>query len=80
MNAIVVRNPDGSIRHMGPENGMYDPGVPVGCTKAVEADYDALITTHLAELRASRGPTWQERVDAAQNVADVKSLLREIRS
>ena len=80
MNAIVVRNLDGSIRHMGPADGNYDPSVPAGCTKAVESGYETLIQQHLAELRAAQGPSWATRVNAATNIADLKALLKEMRT
>ena len=68
MNAIVVRDQQGKIVCMGPDNGMYDPRVPSGCTKAVEDDYDIKIQQHLAELGARpQPPTLDQRVKAIED-------------
>ena len=68
MNAVVVRDQaTGVIVCMGPANGMYDPGVPVGCTKTVEPDYDILIQQHCAELAARpKPPSLEDRIRALE--------------
>ena len=50
MKAITVREPQGKLIAFGPDNGMYDPGVPVGSTKAIEDDYDKVLAEYQASL------------------------------
>ena len=63
MKAIVVRKlGTNEILAFGPDNGMYDPGVPPGAVKAVEPDYDVV----QAEYTAAQPP----RKSAAQAFVD----------
>lgn len=41
MRAITIRR-NGALLCFGPENGMYNPRTPDGCTRAVEPDYDTV--------------------------------------
>ena len=61
MNAIVIRNADGSIRCMGPHDGNYEPNVPQGCIRTIELHYDALIVDELARLQAVNAATQYRR-------------------
>ena len=67
MRAVVVRDGNRKIVCMGPDNGMYAPRVPDGCTKAVEEDYETLIQQHMEELAAiPKPPTIEERLAALE--------------
>lgn len=67
MRAVVVRDGNRKIVCMGPDNGMYAPLVPDGCTKAVEEDYETLIQQHMADLAAQpKAPTIEDRIRALE--------------
>ena len=70
MRAIVVRE-QGTHKLIcfGPDNGMYDPGVPPNAYKIVEADYETVkaedaanqpapVDRRAALLAESRIPQW----------------------
>ncbi len=42
MNAIVIRDGSGALVAFGPDNGMYQPVTPAGCTLTNEKSYDAV--------------------------------------
>jgi len=73
MNAITVRDAAGKLICFGPDNGMYDPGVPVGCVKAIEPDYEA----GMAEWQAQQAPLQYQQLRAAAypSFADQFDLL-----
>ena len=52
MSAIVIRDGAGVLLAFGPNNGMYDPGIPAGATKSMEPDYEVV----LAEWQAAQTP------------------------
>lgn len=55
MRAITIRRTsDGKLLAFGPENGMYDPIIPVGSTRAVEPDYESVLAEHLSAHGAPR--------------------------
>lgn len=60
MKAITIRQHN-ILVCFGPDNGMYDPGIPDGCTKAIEPAYEAV----LAEWQAQQAPTQYQRLRAA---------------
>lgn len=53
MNAITVRDSKGVLVAMGPDNGMYDPGVPAGCVRTIEGDYEAVVAEWIAKHPAA---------------------------
>ena len=73
MQAQVVRNAQSKLVGFGPHDGNVDLGLPDGCTKAIEPDYEAV----LAEWQAQQAPTQYQRLRAAAypSFADQFDLL-----
>lgn len=49
MKAITIRK-DGKLLCFGPDNGMYEPGVPDGAINGIEDDYDVVQAEFIANL------------------------------
>ena len=60
MQAQVVRNAQSKIVGFGPHDGNVDLGLPDGCTKAIEPDYEAI----LAEWKAQQAPLQYQHLRA----------------
>lgn len=74
MIAITVRDKiTGVIVHMGPDNGMYDPGYNPGTqTKQKEPGYELLLTQHLSEVASRpKSKTLEERVAVIEQLLGV---------
>lgn len=68
MKAVTIRDTLNNLICFGPDNGMYDPGVPDGMTKQVEDDYEAIKLEYIANL-----PPQQTKEEIEQ--ATAKRLL-----
>jgi hypothetical protein len=67
MKVITIRDGVGTLVAFGPDNGMYEPVVPVGCVKAVERDYEPVKAEWLAKVILEPKPkTIEERVSALE--------------
>ena len=67
MRAITVRNGLGQLICFGPADGMYKPGIPLGCTQQVEPDYDVVCQEWITRMALIPQPkTIEERLSALE--------------
>lgn len=81
MQAVTIRKQtDNSLVAFGPDNGMYDPGTPVGCVRAIEANYDTVFAEWKVFL-AAQPPVVdpvQTKIDAALVSPLVPQVIKDI--
>ena len=78
MSYTIVTNSVGELICYGPNDGMYEPGIPAGCTLSIVEVLPPLPPTPYQQLRAAAYPPIGDQLDAMWKGGAAEAAMLEI--